>query len=164
MKFIDKKGRIFGKVNIVDIIVILLLIFAVVAVGIKFKKVQTTQGGDKTIEYTVRVERLRQISIDEIEREYKNIQDAETKKAIGNIVSVEKTSARELVRLENGEYTFTQYDDKYDLTITLQTKGSETDQGFYADSGKIITVGDTIGISNGYVQTFGEILSVEVIK
>ncbi len=123
MKFIDKKGRIFGKINIVDIIVILLLIFAVVAVGIKFKKVQTTQGGDKTIEYTVRVERLRQISIDEIEREYKNIQDAETKKAIGNIVSVEKTSARELVRLENGEYTFTQYDDKYDLIITLQTKG-----------------------------------------
>ncbi|HIU49326.1 MAG TPA: DUF4330 family protein, partial [Candidatus Avimonoglobus intestinipullorum] len=32
MKLIDKKGRLFEKVNIVDIFVILLLVFAMVAV------------------------------------------------------------------------------------------------------------------------------------
>ena len=163
MKFFDEKGRLFGKINIIDLLVILILIFAVVAVGIKFKQVKTTNGGDITIEYTLRVERLRQISVDAIEKEYKNIQDAENKKAVGDIISVEKSLAKELVRLDNGEYKFTEYDDKFDLLITLRTKGSETKEAYYTSSGKVLTVGDTLGISNGHVQTFGEIISVKVI-
>ncbi len=164
MKLIDKKGRLFEKISIVDIAVILLLIFAVVAVGVKLRQVQTTQGGDKTIEYSIIVERLRQPSVDAIEAEYTGILDAETKKELGEIVFVEKAPARELVKLENGEYTYAEYDDKFDLTITLRTKGSETPQGFYTASGKLLMVGDTLGISNGYAQTFGEILSVEVVE
>lgn len=164
MKFIDKKGRLFGKVNIVDIFVVFLLIFAVVAVGVKFKKVKTTQGGDKVIEYTMRVERVRQASIDNFEKEYKNIIDAESKKTLGEIVSIENNPARELVKLDNGEYIFSEYEDKFDLTITIRTKGSETSQGYYSDSGRLITVGDTIGITNGYVQTFGEVLSVKTVE
>lgn len=77
MKIIDKKGRLFEKVNVVDIAVIILLIFAIIAVGMKFRQVQTTQGGDKTIEYTMVVERLRQPSVDAIEAEYTGILDAE---------------------------------------------------------------------------------------
>lgn len=164
MKIIDKKGRLFEKINVVDIAVILLLIFAIAAVGIKFRQVKTTQGGDKTIEYTMVVERLRQPSVDAIESEYTGIQDAETKKDLGEIISIRKAPARELVKLASGEYTFAEYDDKYDLTITLRTKGSETPQGFYSASGKLLMVGDTLGISNGHAQTFGEVLSVEVIE
>ncbi len=163
MKLFDQKGRLFGKINIVDLLVILMLIFAVVAVGVKFKQVKTTNGGDITIEYTISVEKLRQISVDAIEKEYKNIQDAENKKAVGEIVSVEKSFARELVQLDSGEYKFTEYEDKYDLVITLRTKGSETNEGYHTSSGKTLTVGDTLGISNGHVQTFGEILSVKVV-
>lgn len=164
MKIIDKKGRLFGKVNIIDIFVVLLLIFAVVAVGAKFKKVKTTQGGDKVIEYTMNIERVRQASIDNFEKEYKNITDAETKKTLGEIVSIEKNPARELTKLDNGEYTFAEYNDKFDLTITFRTKGSETAQGYYSDSGRILTVGDTIGVTNGYVQTFGEVVSVKTVE
>ena len=33
---IDEKGRLFGKINIVDLIVILVIVIAAVGVGMKF--------------------------------------------------------------------------------------------------------------------------------
>lgn len=163
MKLIDKKGRLFEKVNIVDIFVILLLVFAMVAVVLKFQQAKTTQGGDKIIEYSVVVEKLRQVSVDALQADYEGIVDAESKKELGEITSIEVTPAHELTRLADGTYTFSDYDDKFDVVITLRTKGTETAQGFYAASGKQLMVGDTLGISNEYAQTFGEVLSVEIV-
>lgn len=163
MKLIDKKGRLFEKVNIVDIFVVLLLIFALVAVVLKFQQVKTTQGGDKLIEYSLVVEKLRQASVDALKAESEGIIDAESKKELGEIVSVEVTPAHELTRLADGTYTFADYEDKFDVVITLRTKGTETGQGYYAASGKQLMVGDTVGISNGHAQTFGEVLSVDVV-
>lgn len=164
MKIIDKKGRLFEKINVIDLAVILLLIFAVVTVGMKFRQVQTTQGGDQLIEYTMVIERIRKPSLDAIEAGKTGIVDSEAQKELGEIVSVDVTPARELVQLENGEYTYAEYEDRYDVTLTLRTKGSETPQGFYSASGKQLMVGDNLGISNGHVQTFGEVLSVAVVE
>lgn len=164
MKLIDEKGRLFGKINVVDLAVVLLVVFAVVAVGMKFRQIQTTQGGDKLIEYTMVIEGLRQPSVDAFAAEYTGIVDVESKKELGEIVSIEQTPARTLVQLANGEYTFAEHTEKYDLTITLQSKGSETAQGYYTSSGRILMVGDMVGISNGHAQSFGEILSVEVVE
>lgn len=36
MKLIDEKGKLFGKVNVIDLVVALLIIFLVAAVGYKF--------------------------------------------------------------------------------------------------------------------------------
>ena len=57
-----------------------------------------------------------------------------------------------------------EYDNRYDVVVTLQTNGTETDDGFYASSGKQICVGETIGTLNGYVQLFGEVVSVKTLK
>ena len=36
MKFIDEKGRLFGKLNLIDLLVVLVIIAGVAAVGMKF--------------------------------------------------------------------------------------------------------------------------------
>lgn len=59
MKFIDEKGRLFGKLNLIDLLVSLLLIAAIAAVGWKLvgKKAATAVSDTgRTLTYTVTVE------------------------------------------------------------------------------------------------------------
>ena len=59
MKIIDEKGRLFGKLNLIDLLVTILLIAAVAAVAWKLvgkKAAETVADTGRTITYTVTVE------------------------------------------------------------------------------------------------------------
>ena len=161
MKFTDNRGKIMGKVSIVDLAAILLVIACVVAVGIKLGKKQEVTGGNIDITYTVRIQNIRDMSVNAIKQNFKGIIDAENKKTIGDISDIHTFPARVLVQTENGEYKLTEYDNRYDALITLVSKGTETNDGYFTDSGRQIMVGDTIGFNNGYAQFFAEVISVK---
>ena len=44
MKFIDEKGRIFGKISMFDLALVLLIVFAVFAIGIKKEATSRSAG------------------------------------------------------------------------------------------------------------------------
>lgn len=161
MKLIDNKGRLFGKISIVDIVAVVLLIACIAAVGLKMKTSQEIRGGVRTLEYSVRVENIRDMSVNAIRQNSKDVIDAETKRALGEIIDVTTEKARVLVQTDDGNYTFAEYDNRYDAVVTLRVYGTETDDGYYAASGRQLSVGDTIGVNNGFSQFFGEIISVE---
>ena len=164
MKFLDDKGRILGKFSIVDLLVIVLLIGCVAAVGLKFKTSQSIRGGDCVIEYKIRVENIREFSVNAMRQTGKDVIDAETKHDIGEIVDVAPQKARVLVQTNDGDFKLSEYDNYFDTVISMRTTGTETDDGYFASSGRQLSVGDTIGVNNGYAQFFGEIISVEVAQ
>jgi len=56
MKFIDEKGRLFGKLNLIDLLVVLVIIAGVAAVGMKMfgnKAVETVTSQKVTLTYEV---------------------------------------------------------------------------------------------------------------
>ena len=59
MKLIDEKGRLFGKLNLIDLLVVLLIVAAVAAVVWKLggrKAAAAVTGSDKQVVYTVEFE------------------------------------------------------------------------------------------------------------
>lgn len=48
MKLFDKKGRLFGKLNIIDLLVILLVVAVIAAVGVKLTGTDLTQSNQLT--------------------------------------------------------------------------------------------------------------------
>ena len=66
MKIVDENGKVFGKLNLVDLGIVLLLILAVAAVGYKLVRERFIERETAVIEYTLRVEGLRQQSVDAI--------------------------------------------------------------------------------------------------
>lgn len=56
MSVIDKKGKLFGKLNIIDLIVIILVVAALALIGYKFLFSSNSQGsGSQSVIYTVEV-------------------------------------------------------------------------------------------------------------
>lgn len=56
MKVVDEKGKLFGKINVIDLLIIILIIAVIAVVGLKFLGVDTLPSADVTkLTYTVRV-------------------------------------------------------------------------------------------------------------
>ena len=162
MKIADEKGRLFGKINLVDLGIILLLILAVCAVGAKIAKEKFVDRETVRISYTLCVRGVRQQSVDAIGMVKENITDAEKDEPLGDIVNIEKKTAEELVEMVDGGFKRAQYSDKYDLYITLETDGVKSADGYFTSSGKKLLYGGTIGLNNGYSQMFGVVEEVSV--
>ena len=164
MKIVEEKGKLFGIINIVDIGIVLLVIFGVVAVGYKMLLKNASDRETVCIRYTICAEGLRQQSVDAINKSHDNIIDAENDDALGKIVGVEKKNAVQFVAMADGTYKLAEHPEKYDLYVTLEVDGISTSEGIHTVSGKKIMYGDTIGINNGYSQMFGTVENIEIIK
>ena len=167
MKIIDEKGKLFGKINIIDLAALLLVLAAVIVTGYKLTsgKKSTESGSDVTVRYTLYIRGLREVSVNAVMAETENINDAEYGGSVGHIVGdVLKVPATENVLLEDGTYTTATYDDRYDLYVTLETAAVETEHAVRTHDNRDLYFGGTIGIDNGHVQTFGEIVQLEVIR
>lgn len=65
-KILDEKGRLFGKINVIDLVLIVVIVLAVIAVGWKLAGDRLTSAvvGEKHIEYVVKCERVEQLLAD----------------------------------------------------------------------------------------------------
>ncbi len=162
MKLIDKDGKLFGKINLVDLGIILLIVLAIAAVGYKTLGTKVQKSNDVTIQYTLCIEGIREQSVAAMNKNHENIYDDKKEKLMGNIVSVEQKPFIRPVQLDNGEYKLAEYPDKYDLYVTIETQGFVTDDGCFTSSGKKLLYGDNIGINNGYAKTYGIIEKINI--
>lgn len=163
MKIIDEKGRLFGKINLLDLIIAVALIMLVISVMAKFGKSEASYvTSDKVLEYTVKVECVRAPTVDAIAQNHVGLTDFETGKNVGDIVDTKVSDSVELIKLADGTYAYANHKDRYDLLITLRVRGTETSDNFFTTSGKKIVVGDDFKIYNGYAATTAKVESVKV--
>ncbi len=163
MKIIDEKGRLFKKINIIDLVIVIAVIALLTATVVKFKTSDTYLSKGRTLEYTMLVENVRQPTVDAINQaDY--LVDYESKKEIGSITDVKVMGASELELMNDGKYKEVKFKDKYDVMLTVAVTGTETEDNFYTSSGKKIVVGDEIKINNGYVGTTAIVKSVKSIE
>lgn len=162
MKLVDEKGKLFGKINLVDLGIVVLILMAVAAVCGKLAKDRFADKENVTIAYTICVRGVRQQSVDAISIKKEDIVDAEKDEALGDIVNIEQVPAQEFVETVDGEYKIAEYPDKYDLYITVETDGIMSADGYFTESGKKLLYGDTIGLNNSFSQMFGVVEKIEV--
>ncbi len=161
---INKDGKLFGKVSIIDIAVILLILTAAAGAYTRFavsdKKVSTSA---QTIEYRILVRGIRGGSVDALTKGG-GIYNETTKEYMGDIVNVEAQEATDERTLTNGEIKMSRLPDKFDAVVTVRVDGSVNDTGYYTESNRTITVGSTYSILSKYASTSGEIVSVGTVE
>lgn len=164
MKIIDSNGRLFGKINILDLLIIVCVIVLLFSVKVKYDKSPSQMSSDKKIVYTVEIEDVRQPTVDAIYENQENVTDKETKKNLGKIIDIKPVNAKESVKLTDGTYKVVEKEDKFDVTLTLEVSGTETNDNYFTSTGKKLIVGENISIHNKKVVVNGMIKSIEVIS
>ncbi len=143
---VDKKGRIFGKISIIDIIIIILII-AVVFVGFKVLKsdVKVVKNNNAQVYYTVEFFDVGENFFDEI-KEGIPVQNAVKNFPIGQVHSVEKKPFVFLLEnYEEGTYEEVEKEGRYSVLLTIKANCSVDEKNIIVGD-QIIKVGEQLPV------------------
>lgn len=161
---LDKNGKLFGKINIIDLAVILAAVAVVIGVFVRFtggagKLVTET----KKIEYVVQVNGVRGYTVDALEKKGV-VTDKKYATVVGEIAEVEDIPAVHESTTASGEIKKAPLPDRFDCMVTIVTDGKESDNGYFNSNNEEISVGREYTIHSKYVETSGVIKSVKVVE
>ena len=143
---IDKKGKLFGKINILDILIALVILIFILLGAMKlFSGVLGSKGSANTIEvlYTVEVTK-KDVDFFESIKEGDVVFKKNTKEIGGEVVSCEVKPAKyTTANLNRLTYELTEAENKFDGYITIKT----TAEVSYPD---MLVGGDEIKIGKSY--------------
>jgi len=137
---IDKNGRLFGKISIVDIVVALLIIVAVSFVGLRFVKKTSMASQQAEKVYVVEVKDIKESSI-----KYFKVGDTLYNEdgAYLGIIDIEPEITVAMVSQEksDGSFAYAEKPGRYDVRITIRGKGFDNGNAFFLDGKVALLVG-----------------------
>lgn len=160
----DKNGNIKGKFNVIDILVIVLLVVVVAGIAVRYgSSVTTAVKSSEEFEYVVKVESVRDFTIDALEKKGK-VTDKNSTLDLGEIVDVKVEPTEYQSTTADGRIIFAQQPDRYTAYVTIKTQGKESDNSYITADSNELSVGRTTEIFSKYVHTSGMIMSVNKIS
>lgn len=158
---IDKKGKLFGKLNIIDLFVILFIIAAAIGIGARFFSGAAEDVRSKTaFTYVVEIEGVRSYTVDALAKKGPVI-DTKSKKTVGEITDVSYQPMKTQSMKADGTTVFAEVPDKYTALVTVSSEGNETDKGYFVGENIELSVGTTINMATKYVNSTGKVKSIE---
>ena len=157
----DKNGKLFGKINIIDLIAILIVVVAIVGIAIRFIGTAAENvRNHATFSYKVKIDDVRIYTVDALSK--KGIATDKHGNVIGEIVNIEYKEKEEQVIGEDGKAVMTKVPEKYTVVIEFRADGKESESGYFVGENTELSVGSTIEMSTKYANCSGKI--IEVVK
>ncbi|MGN0163714.1 MAG: DUF4330 domain-containing protein [Candidatus Ornithomonoglobus sp.] len=157
----NKDGNIKGKFNIIDLLVIILIIAVIAGIVVRFgSKITTAVKSDEEFEYTVKLESVRQYTVDALEKKGK-LSDKKATVDLGEIIDVQTEPAAFLSETADGRMVYAKQPDRYTVYVTIRTRGKESDNSYITADSEELSVGRDTEIYSKYVHTTGVITSVK---
>ena len=162
---IDKNGKLFHKVSVIDILIILVILLCIAGAFIRFSGLL---GDNKAtpvqIEYVLKVNQIRDKGADAIMKKGELYSSLSDEAYMGTIVNVEKNVNDDYSVLVDGSIVKTSAADRYDVLITVQVDGRQTGTSLYTKDGKRIEIGSLEYIATKWVSAEAEIKSVKITE
>lgn len=173
MKIIDEKGRLFGKINLIDLLIV--LVVALVAVAFVWKITGSRAPGDVaqhdhlinagdevTVRYEVIVAGIDEAYFKGLERYAEGASLVRDNNVInGKIVKFEK-AACETALDPNGNVIAVEGQDRYDAIFTIEYTGKMNTNAL-VEGQQVIRVGAQYTVRTLFIDIIGYITDVEII-
>lgn len=159
----DHNGRLFGRINIIDLLVLLVLIGAAGFYGYKHKFVNP-QIAPVSKTYTVRVlvEEVRQATLDEL-RDGTVVKEADANSVIGTIRGVDAKPATKQVERSDGQIVLSAIPGKFDVVLSIEAPAQVTNWTIRIANTEI-RIGSTIKVAAQRFLVKGTVIGLEEKK
>ncbi|MBR2877813.1 MAG: DUF4330 domain-containing protein [Clostridia bacterium] len=163
---IDEKGRLFGKVSIVDIAVILFIVVVAVALVWRFAgmKDETAKVQDIKCSYECIVDNVRIESVNAVKNDIgKDVYDSQGRK-IGTLVSAEEMPYETEIITDRGDIRLAEVPDKYSIKLTFEGTGRKANSGYVSGAGYEISIGSKPLLSLHTIDVEAQVLNITEVK
>lgn len=160
----DKNGKIFGKISIIDLFAIILVLAVVIGIGVRYgAKATTAVQSSEKFECVIEVANVREFTVKALEKGGV-ITDKKSEIELGEIVSVETEPALFQSTTADGRIIETELPERYNCIVTIVANGKVSDDAYIMDDSNELSVGRNIELYSKYVKTSGDIKSVKMIE
>lgn len=156
-----KNGKLFGKINLFDAMILFLIIILIIAGALKFKTFNETVDASTVgkITYNLLVRNVRDYTVQSFVSG-DVVYDSGTNINIGTITNIEERNSKTIKSLSDGTTQIIENPYKKDVILTVETPGTANDSGYYANKSIELKVGSEKKIETLYSSTTVEIISV----
>ena len=162
MKLIDRNGRLFGKISVVDVLVILVVAVMALALYVKGHQTQTsTSTVNSTITYQVQVRGIRTYLAQAVkEGDYLYDQDRSSGGSLGEIIAIEEEPGSNLATLDNGTMEVVPMEDCVNLLLTVEGSGIISDGRYLLNRVYDLGVNSARNFYTPYAQFTGTVVKI----
>lgn len=116
---LDEKGKLFGKVNLLDVIIVGMVIAVLVAAYLFFSRPGSKAAGTLQTVYTVEVTQMDEAYFEHI-KPGEAVENGQTRDPMGTVLSVEVKPARVVAtNARDGVFQMDELEGKYDGLVTI---------------------------------------------
>lgn len=162
MAVIDEKGRLFGRINLIDaaLIIGVLVVVALAFVVLRGQGKVATVREDKTVTYTMIVKEIRPDVASYIKKG-DLVKKQVTMGPVGKVVSVELKPAEEVLETADGGKALSISPTELDAFIKIETLG-RTGNDIIATGNEVLRVGDRFNIVTKWFMGDAVIINMDV--
>lgn len=161
---LDKKGNVFGKFNIIDVSVVIVLIAAAIGISARFMSSAAKNAKEKVkFSYVVEIDGVRQYTVDALNKKGK-VSDLKGKSEIGEIKSVKSQPMKTQSFMSDGRMVFAEVPEKYTVLVEIEGEGKESDNSYFVGNDVELSVGSTMSMTTKYANSSGKVKSIEIVE
>ncbi len=123
-----KNGKLFGKINLFDLLVILLVFVLIFAIGMKFSSNEETVTNTVDATYELKIESVRDVTVNAFHKG-DNVYHFDTNQIIGTIENIESVAATDPMNTLDGKAIEAPLENRYDVIITVKTTAVRHETG-----------------------------------
>ena len=162
MKIMDKNGRLFGKISIIDVVV--LLVVAVMALGLYVKsntKNITASTEDETITYQVMVNAIPDYMAQALKVEDLVFEDGVYGDSLGKVTDIEISDGDRLAGLPNGTLEMLPVEGTVNMLVTIEGKGIVDEGNYMLNRIYNLGINSARTFCTPYTQFTGTVINIE---
>ena len=161
-KIIDENGRLFGRISVIDVGVLVLALVLVAAFATKdeFTPVAAIAAPMQDVSYAITITNMPQGRLDSL-RQGDTLYDGETKYALGKVVSIEAEECTTSILKTDGTYVMAPIEGRYNVTVRVEAKAMVDEwQHIYINRTNRIAVGLSLDLYTNAVLFGGVITEI----
>lgn len=154
----DSKGKLFGKVSIVDVVVVILILVAVVGAYVRFNGSNSAVvSNDTEFYYKMTVKGIRETNKNMLENSIGTQfrLAGKVSSSMGELIEVNVANATQIITKNDGTIVNAEIPERYDVTLTFKVVGNVNDKGFFTPETYEICAAKEYNITNIYCTVTG---------
>ena len=161
MKWIDSKGKLFGKINAIDLVVVILVVALGFGAYSTFGVMDTTSATAATqpVSYVVKIERVRNTSLDNV-FSGDILYDETSGNAIGTITAVNSQPSQMVMDCPDGTVKLADVENRIDLYLTVEADAVVNESGTFVNKTYELLVGSKKKFYTKYISCEGSVSEI----
>jgi len=161
MKLIDDKGRLFGLINIIDLLILLLIIAVVGRYAWKSQAQKPSGVQAQTIEVVLLVKDVRDATVNAI-KEGDIVRETKSNVVLGKITNIEVKPADTLVNTADGKVVNYPNPILKDIYVTVRGTGTAGENAIVLGNSEI-RIGTTLAFKTNIYAVVSTVMGIKVL-